>query len=469
MRIRTDKSAQQTLCEGFAAIQRQFRLPTEFPEAAMAEAREVAMRSNPSDWYGGNRRDLTEMPFVTLDPPTSTDLDQAFFIEKDGDYIVLNYALADVSAFVKAGGAIEQEAWSRGVTIYGLSEKVSLYPTEISQQAASLLPGGPRPAFLVVVAIDPSGRLTLRNIERILCRSRAKLAYTTVNLNEIAYLEEFANRMWINEADRGAMRIQFPEQEVESDPTAPGGVRLNLRTPLYSEKVNSALSLSVNLTLAELFLANHTGLFRVMDQPEARALKRLRFEAHALGINWRRDESLNSLMRRLAPENMDHKRFLLTVRRAGGRAGYAEFATNNKPWHFAIAAPYVHATAPMRRLADRYVLELALQLFQGASPSSELIEQNHLLPPVMDRASSRAKSVAQAVIDLIEAVTLQPRIGEVLQAEVVDAEAKIIQTVDSAIRSRVAQLPQVRDGDMIRVRIDKADPTERRIMLTAVN
>ena len=205
-----------------------------------------------------------------------------------------------------------------------------------------------------------------------------------------------------------------------------------------------------------------------MDEPEARALKRLRYEAHALGINWRRDESLNSFMRRLDQENIDHKRFLLTVRRAGGRAGYAEFATNSKPWHFAIAAPYVHSTAPMRRLADRYVLELALQLFQGQSPSAELIEQNHRLPPVMDRASGRAKSVAQAVIDLIEAVTLQPRIGEVLQAEVVDAEAKIIQTVDSAIRSRVAQLPQVRDGDMIQVRIDKADPKERRIVLTAV-
>ena len=156
------------------------------------------------------------------------------------------------------------------------------------------------------------------------------------------------------------------------------------------------------------------------------------------------------------------------MRRAGGRAGYAAFDPRRKPWHFAVASPYVHATAPMRRLADRYVLELACAIANQQPIPGQLAENMTRLGPLMDRASSRAKSVAAAVIDLIEAVYLQPQIGEVLRAEVVDADSKIVQTVDSAIRSRVAQLPSVKDGDVVNVRIDLADPLQRKIVLTAV-
>ncbi|MFO0941010.1 MAG: RNB domain-containing ribonuclease [Pirellulales bacterium] len=469
MRIRTDKSCEQVLQYGFRSISEQFHLPRGFSDQVDAEAKLAAARlSDPSKWLGGPRADMTQLPFVTLDPASSTDLDQAFCIEADGPELVLHYALADVAALIDDGGLIDQEAWSRGVTIYGLAEKVPLYPVQISQHAASLLPDGPRPAFLVDVAIDVAGQLNLRSIQRVICASRAKLAYDSVNVEQLSEFREFARRMELNEIKRGAMRFQFPEQEVQADVNSPGGVRLDLRTPLESEQMNATLSLSVNLAIAELFLEAKTGLFRVMEEPEERAIKRLRLEAHALGIDWPESQSLHSLMQSLDQEKMDHKRFLLTARRAGGRAGYAEFNDARKPWHFAVAASYVHATAPMRRLADRYVLELAFRIANQLPVTDALTDALHRLPPLMDRTGSRAKSVAQAVIDLIEAVSLQHRIGEILDAEVVDADSKIVQTVDSAIRSRVAALPPVRDGDTVKVRIDAADPVQRKILLTAV-
>ena len=86
------------------------------------------------------------------------------------------------------------------------------------------------------------------------------------------------------------------------------------------------------------------------------------------------------------------------------------------------------------------------------------------------RIGINAKAGEQAVIDLIEAVSLQHRIDEVLKAEVVDADSKIVQTLDSAIRSRAANLPAtVNSGDTLYVRIDEADPVRRRILLTAVS
>lgn len=467
VRITTHACAEKLLADGFAAINKQFKLPAEFPPDVRAEVE--AMKLSASLTLS-DRRNALDLPLVTLDPPDSTDLDQAFCLEKSGDDIVLRYALADVAAFVATGSAIELEAWNRGVTIYGLAQKVPLYPFEISQRAASLLPDGPRPAILVSVKIDPEGNLKLGGIDRVLCRSRAKLAYPTVDLDQLPFVRQFARRMWLNEAKRGAIRFEFPEQEVVADSNAPGGVRLELRTPNFSEQVNATLSLAVNISIAELFLRHQTGLFRSMAEPEERAIKRLRFESHALAINWARKESINNLMRRLDPRKVNDKRFLMTVRRAGGRATYTPYCAEPLPRHFAIGAPYVHATAPMRRLADRYVLELAFRLANNLPVTEELSTAITNLPTTMEKGAGRARSVAQAVIDLIEAVSLQPRIGEVLQAEVVDAETKVVQPFDSAIRSRAAQLPSgVREGDIVRVRIDVADPLQRKVVLTSIN
>lgn len=462
MKIQQD--AAKALADGLDAIEKQYGLPKEFPSAVTRSA-EAAVNGTAC---GGKRVTATEIPYVTLDPPTSTDLDQAFHLSRDGCEIVLSYALADLTDFVPEGGAVETEAWQRGLTIYGLANKVSLYPHVISQRAASLLPDGPRPAVQVNVGISDEGCLRLRSVERVVCASRAKLSYSTVELSSIPYLEQFAARMWLNESKRGSVRFEFPQQEVVADSSAPGGVRLELRSPAYSELVNSALSLAVNMALGELLKNAGVGLFRVMDEPTSRAMDRLRREAHALRIPWTESESINALKRRLDPSNVVHQRFLLIVRRASGRASYEVYSDGKIPWHAAIGATYVHATAPMRRLADRYVLDLATLLAKGESVPSELLAKLNRLPEVMAEGDAKAKGVDRAVIDLVEAVSLQHRLGEVLKAEVVDAELGIVQTFDSAIRSRAAQLDNVSNGDIVQVRIDKADPSTRQVVLTAI-
>ncbi len=364
--MRVHHAAELALADGLAAIEKQYSLPHGFSPAVLDAAAADTARAV---WGDATRSAVaeqdvprvmaTDIPYVTLDPATSTDLDQAFHLTRDGDEIVLSYALADLTPFVPIGGLVETEAWQRGVTIYGFN-KIPLYPPVISQRAASLLPDGPRPAVQVNVSINSAGDLRLRSIERIVCASRAKLAYSTVDLKSIPYLEPFAQRMWLSESRRGSVRFEFPQQEIVADDAAPGGVRLELRSPAYSEIVNSSLSLAVNMALGELMLQAQAGLFRVMDKPAERALERLRREAHALRIPWAENETLLDVQRRLDPTNVVHQRFLLLVRRAGGRASYATYTPDKLPWHAAIGATYAHATAPMRRLADRYVLDLGV-------------------------------------------------------------------------------------------------------------
>jgi exoribonuclease R len=91
-----------------------------------------------------------------------------------------------------------------------------------------------------------------------------------------------------------------------------------------------------------------------------------------------------------------------------------------------------------------------------------------MLPEIMQRCESRSTAVERAVIDLLEAVSLQDRIGEVLDAEVVDASAGMVQTTDAAIRAKATALKNATDGELVKVRIDAADPKTRSVRLVAV-
>ncbi len=187
-------------------------------------------------------------------------------------------------------------------------------------------------------------------MDRVVCQSTAKLGYEVTAVNEIPHLEEFAQRMWRNEASRGAIRVEFPQQEIIADENAPGGVRLSLRARNVTESANSTLSLAVNLALGELFKSNKTGIFRVMDEPSHERCSSFVGRLMLSISTGPKRESLRDLQRRLDPENVTHQRFLLEARRSGGRASYAVFDSAIEPWHAAIGATYVHATAPMRRL-----------------------------------------------------------------------------------------------------------------------
>lgn len=98
--------------------------------------------------------DRTDLEFVTIDPPDSMDLDQALFIERNGDGYTVYYAIADVAAFVQPGDPMDVEARKRGETLYAPDKRTPLHPPELSEGAASLLPDQVRPALLWTIAVD---------------------------------------------------------------------------------------------------------------------------------------------------------------------------------------------------------------------------------------------------------------------------------------------------------------------------
>ena len=208
-----------------------------------------------------------------------------------------------------------------------------------------------------------------------------------------------------------------------------------------------------------------------MAEPTERQIERLRHTATAFGLRWPHDQSLADFRRTLHRGDPAANGFLLAVRRAGGGASYEELDddSDDRPWHSAIAAPYVHATAPLRRLADRYVVDAGLAVGRGEPIPEHVRTAFGELPTVMARAEGLAHRAENAVIALAEAVLLAGREQEVFDAVVVDEDHRgtVIQLVDPAVLAHVTA-HHVAPGDAVRVRLVAADIQGRTVEFSRV-
>lgn len=509
--MRCSPSALDLLRVGVDAIIDEFSLVDGFPQPVIDEATSYSWPSHSASetphWDTGDRVDATHIPFVTLDPASSTDLDQAFYLSQDGDDLILHYAIADLSQAAPRNGLVETEAWQRGTTVYLPGQRIAQYPEVLSEDRSSLLANVDRAAVLLTVRVDVDGNAELTDATRAVIRSRAKLGYENVQPDEVSpLLTEFAARTTANDIRRGAERIEQPEQELDVDANAASGYHLRFRNRTESEIANSALSLAANLAVAGLFLKHGVGLFRDLDAPGADDARSLRRIARSYGIEWNTGEELATVVRRLNPQDPKHLAFSLAVRRTGGGATYRFYETvdgtfqpttrdaeqilarrfpgvatsqNTKPGeedlalrsprHAAMAAPYVHATAPLRRLADRYVLDLAVSLLRGELPTEEERDTLAAVAYVMERAEAIASKVDRACMDLAEACFLQDCIGQTFSAVVVDTvkDRATIHIADPAIRVTV-RASDVLPGDVLDVVIRSVDIEARRVELDVV-
>lgn len=130
----------------------------------------------------GTRRDLRAIPTVTIDAPSTRDIDDALAAlpaGADGALRVL-VSIADVDAFVPEGSVVDEEARLRGTSVYLAGRVVSMLPEVLSGQAASLVPDEDRLALTVEMRIDPEGQITSVDIYESLIRSHARLDYDGV-------------------------------------------------------------------------------------------------------------------------------------------------------------------------------------------------------------------------------------------------------------------------------------------------
>jgi exoribonuclease R len=457
----------------FSVLRRELKLPGEFPAEAAAEAEAAARQMPPA----ADRRDV---PFVTVDPATSRDLDQAMHLSRRaGGGFRVCYAIADVASFVRPGGALEAETWARGQTIYLPDARIPLHPAVLSEGAVSLFPDVERAAVVWTVDLDADGAIADVRLERATVRSRAKLDYVGVQgmadagrLPEpIALLPELGALLAARAADRGAVNLPLPEQEVEPDGD---GWRLVLRAPVPMEEHNAQISLLTGMAAATLMLRGEVGLLRTMPPAKAEAVEKLRAAAGSLGVAWPAGASVGAVVASADPATPRGAAFLDQAAELLRGAAYTAFdgSPPEETGHGGVGAPYAHVTAPLRRLADRYATETCLALFESREVPGWAREALPRLPKAMADSDRMAGGATRSAIDLTEAVLLQHRVGETFDAGVVDIDAPsnhrppggTVAVDEPAVRARCAgSLPL---GERISVRLDTADPVARKVLFS---
>jgi exoribonuclease R len=417
--------------------------------------------------------DATDIPLFTIDPPTSRDLDQAMHLSRRerGGYRV-RYAIADVAAFVVPGGALDAEAHRRVMTLYFPDGKIPLHPPQLSEGTASLLPDQICPAVLWTLDLDPDGRTETTGVRRALVRSRARLDYAEVQRRidagtaeePLALLKDIGALREALEVERGGISLNVPEQEiVEKD----GTYELAYRAPLPADGWNAQISLLTGMAAADLMLAHGTGVLRTLPAAPDGAVGRLRRTARALRIDWPHHVSYARLIRSLDPHRPHHAAFLLECTTLLRGAGYTVFRDGVLPEvtaHAAVAAPYAHCTAPLRRLVDRYASEICLAAAAGQPPPEWVLAALDALPKEMADGGRRAGTVERECVDIVEAALLKDRVGDLFEACVVDVHEHeptvgTVQLENPAVFARIeggtTELPL---GERLRVRLTQADP-----------
>jgi VacB/RNase II family 3'-5' exoribonuclease len=457
LRVVVDPTAAE-LTAGFARVRERLQLPMEFPPDVEAEAEAVAARQ-PGDDYD----DRTDLELITIDPAGSKDLDQAMHIAREADGFVVHYAIADPGFFVDPGSRLDQESRVRGQTLYSPDLRTPLYPPVLGEGAASLLADATRPSVLWRMTLDSGGAVKETLVRRATVRSRRQLTYEQAqanpdNIETLSLLREVGSLRQAIEVERGGMNLDVPEQEVVADN---GSYRLKYRVPMPVEDANAQISLLTGMCAAALMVHDRLGLLRTLPDPDPKAIETLRRSALALHVTWPESQSYQAFIHSLDRLKPAHIALLTLSTSLLRGAGYAAF-DGSAPAHYehsAIAAAYAHATAPLRRLADRFVSEVCLAECAARDVPHWVRAALPELPALMTASDRKARALERAVLDYVEAAMLKGHVGEVFDAVVteVDSDGGAAQIAEPAVRARVrGKLPL---GESVRVRLDAADPS----------
>jgi exoribonuclease R len=448
----TREAAQPELVAALAAIRAELELPTGFPAEVSAEAGRAV------DAYEVPGLDLTDIPFVTVDPAGSTDLDQALAIEPDGAGWRVFYAIADLPGFVTPGGAIDDEARERGQTLYAADGRIPLHPVVISEGAGSLLPDVERGAFVWELRLDAAGRETSVRVRRARVRSRRQWSYEDAQAAVasdpmLGMLRDVGEARIVQESERGGASLATPEILVVREGHE---YRLERRVVLPVASWNAQISLLTGMAAARMMLDAGVGILRTMPPADLEAIE-LRRQTVALGTPWAADERYGDYLRRL--DNDDPQQ--IAIRHAAASlfrgATYLPFdgETPAETVQAAIAAPYAHVTAPLRRLVDRFGLEVCLAVSTGSVVPAWVREALPVLPTAMGRSANLSGRLGRRMLDTVEAAVLAPHIGEVFDALAITDST--VQLTEPAVQAACDGSPE--PGSHVRVRLVEADIT----------
>lgn len=395
------------------SIVRAYGLPEDFPAAVKTQLKQIPDEVKKDSWAG--RKDLRDLPTVTIDGEEAKDLDDAISIERAGEGYRLGVHIADVSHYVQEHTPLDEEAFKRGTSVYLVDRVIPMLPHQLSNGICSLNEGEDRLALSCLMEIDSQGNVTGHEIAETVIRSERRMTYTAVNAivtdhdpQVTAEYAEFAEMFLLMKelADilrkkrhaRGSIDFDFPESRIVLDekgkPLEIKAYERNAATRIIED-----FMLLANETVAEdYFWQELPFLYRTHDKPDEDRMKRLGTFINNFGYVLRMPggqvypKEIQKLLDKVegTPEELLISRLTLRSMKQ------AKYTTENTG-HFGLAARYyTHFTSPIRRYPDLQIHRIIKESLHGGLTGKRISHYEKILPQVAVQTSALERRADEA-------------------------------------------------------------------------
>jgi ribonuclease R len=488
-------------------ISAEYSLVEEHSAEAVAEAESFTL-----DLNDPHRVDLQHVPFITIDGETARDFDDAVYVERNREGgFTLWVAIADVSHYVRKDTALDDEAYSRGTSVYFPERAFHMLPRALSENLCSLRPDGPRLTMTAKIGFDRNGKKTGVEVMNSLIQSRRRATYNEIQDEADA---NAGNAEWEFRThydlyailrrvrnERGSIDFDLPEAEVRVTPEGEP-ISIKNRPRRDAHRLIEEFMIAANESVTEWALAKKWPfVYRVHEEPVKAAMLRFQELCKNYGVNFvytekNLPEKLNQVVKEIEG-NPAQTLLNMALLRSMAQAQYSSVYGE----HFGLASrAYTHFTSPIRRYPDLVVhrmLKLAIEEERTKSNLSESDREEieEKLAEITEHCSYRERIASDAEresIKLKQTRIMLKEVGNEFDAKIggMNEYGMFAAISDPFVEGFIAQEAMTDDfyvfnenrqafvgkrskktfkiGDALRVRVDRVDLDLRKIDLGLV-
>lgn len=388
------------------------------------------------------RKDNRHISYVSIDPKTSKDMDDAIYVKKEKDYFLLSVAIADVSYYVQANSILDQDAFNRGTSVYLADRTLGMLHENLSNNICSLNPNVDRFAIVTDIIIDFNGKTINKKVYPAIINNKAQLSYDIVDEYyenpESSSLDNNIKKQLsdslelykiIRKQKKSQGYIDLDLKEFELVLNEQGKVtEIKTKVRKDSHKMIEDFMVKTNETVTEIAMENDLPfIFRIHNNPTNEKIvkfciesKKNKFEIPT-SVDWNEVKSSDYVD--ILEKNIDHFNLELLRKLVLKSMEKAEYSTTNIG-HFGLASElYTHFTSPIRRYSDLIVHRILWMFyFNKESYKNEeretLVNNLNSICEQCNKTEIRAVSLERTVFSYKVCEYMEQFVGNVFNAKI---------------------------------------------------
>ena len=403
-------------------IARRFGIPTTFPENVSTLAQQIS-QTVPQEESAG-RRDLRQLPFVTIDGETAKDFDDAvtLSLEPSGCFRLF-VAIADVAHYVLINSPIDDEALGRGTSVYLPGTCLPMLPEALSNGICSLNPQVDRLVMVAEMLFDGNAVMVAADFSEAVICSQARLTYTDVqkfldqvppletvaaHLQQLPIMQTLAEKLTRQRLQRGALDLDIPEAEIILDGKGQPESIIRLQRTMAHRLIEEFMLAANEAVASTLSVDGFPLLYRIHEPPVEQDLEPFFKAAKRLGavVSSANETLMTRLQKSIASVVGAAEQGILS--RLLLRSLKQAFYHPENRGHFGLASEYYcHFTSPIRRYPDLLVHRMLKKKLAGANGEALALQTKKKFQAIAEQSSKTERRAVDAERDASAMKTCQ--------------------------------------------------------------